>query len=109
MIYLTYQTNPSEDYLAQPGMLEIFIQAFTWAIPEANVLEVSQAEMAGYNWAKVSYTGEQDGAVWYNELYIAYTPSYIYCVCCAAPQADFEGLQSTFSQVLDTIQVTPAG
>ena len=68
---------------------------------------ISQAEMAGYNWAKVSYTGEQDGVTWYNELYIAYTPSHIYCVCCAAPQDDFAGLRPTFSQVLDTIQVTP--
>ena len=107
MIYLTYQTNPSEDYLAQPGMLEIFIQAFTWGIPDAQVLDISQEEMAGYNWAKVSYTGEQYGVTWYNELYIAYTPSHIYCVCCAAPQDDFDGLRPTFSQVLDTIQVTP--
>jgi len=50
---------------------------------------------------------EQDGVTWYNELYIAYTPSHIYCVCCAAPQDDFDGLRPTFSQVLDTIQVTP--
>ena len=97
MIYLSYQPNPSEDYLAQSGMLEIFIQAFTWGIPDAQVLDISQEEMAGYNWAKVSYTGEQDGVTWYNELYIAYTPSHIYCVCCAAPQDDFDGLRPTFS------------
>ena len=109
MIYLSYQPNPREDYLAQSDMLEIFIQAFTWGIPEAKVLEISQEEMAGYNWVKVDYTGEQDGTTWYNELYIAYTTTYIYCVCCAAPQDDFEGLRPTFSQVLETIQVTPEG
>ncbi len=108
MIYLYVSSRtPARTIWPSRVCWRSFIQAFTWAIPEANVQEVSQAEMAGYNWAKVSYTGEQDGAVWYNELYIAYTPSHIYCVCCAAPQDDFDGLRPTFSQVLDTIQVTP--
>ena len=107
MLYVSYQLNPSPDYLAQEGMLEIFVRAFTFGVPDIIIQNMGQADWGGYTWAQIEYTGTQDEVTWNNILLITYTDSHIYSVCYAAPQGQFEAMAEDFAAVLETIQIRP--